>query len=215
MSDFFYTLDLFGTFIFALSGGFRAVKYELDILGVLILAISTGVGGGLIRDCLLGATPPASFKNEYYLIACILGGLMVFLWPQHLAYQWRKIIVSDALGLGLFTAIGAIKALQFGLGPVGVTMMAVLTATGGGVVRDVLVREIPSIIHSDFYATAALIGAVGLYCSYLLGASELTQTLVALTITTGLRLYAIKHKLSLPKATKLSASPSELNRKKL
>lgn len=210
---FFYILDLFGTFIFALSGGFRAVKYELDILGVLILSISTGVGGGLIRDCLLGATPPASFKDENYLIVCIVGGLMVFIWSRKLALQWKKIILSDALGLGVFTAIGALKAIQFGLGPVGVVMMSILTATGGGVVRDILVREMPAIIHSDFYATASLIGGISLYCTYLIGAPEIVQILVAVSVTTGLRLFAIKHKLSLPKVTKLDASPSELSNK--
>jgi len=206
-------LDIFGTLIFALSGGFRAVKYELDILGVLILATSTGVGGGICRDVILGAHPPAAFRSEYYIVTCLVGGLLVFFFAHKLAFQWRKIIISDALGLGVFTAIGASKALSFGLGPVGVVMMGCLTATGGGVIRDILVSEIPAVIKSDFYATASILGGcVFLVINTLCPVAEVTIP-VTIIATTGMRMLAMKYNVHLPQVKKLPASPSELSKK--
>jgi len=208
-----YFLDIFGTLIFALSGGFRAVKYELDILGVLILATCTGVGGGICRDVILGAHPPAAFRSEHYIVTCLVGGLLVFFFAHKLAFQWRKIIISDALGLGVFTAIGASKALTSGLGPVGVVMMGCLTATGGGVFRDILVREIPAVIKSDFYATASILGGcIFLSINAFYPAPEVTIP-VTIATTAVMRMLAVKYKFHLPHVKKLPASPSELSRK--
>ena len=209
----FYALDIFGTFIFALSGGFRAVKYELDILGVLVLAMSTGIGGGICRDLILGATPPAAFQDEGYIITCIVGGLMVFFFAHRLAFQWRKIIISDALGLGVFTAIGASKAAAFGLGPVGIVMMGALTATGGGVIRDILVGEIPSVIQTDFYASASIVGGivfVGMNHHCPIESAVIPFTVIA---TTAFRMLAMHFDLHLPRVKKLPASPSQLSKK--
>jgi len=209
----FYALDIFGTFIFALSGGFRAVKYEMDILGVLVLAISTGVGGGICRDLILGATPPAAFQDELYIITCIAGGLLVFFFAHKLAFQWRKIIVSDALGLGVFTVIGASKAVAFGLGPVGIVMMGCLTATGGGVIRDILVREIPSVIATDFYATASIFGGIVFVGMNHHCPAESVVVPFTVVVTTAFRMLAMRFNLDLPKVKKLPASPSVLSRK--
>ncbi len=206
----FELLDLFGTFIFGLSGAFRAVKYELDILGVLILAIVTGVGGGLARDALMGATPAAALQNENYLIVSIVAGLLVFFWANYLARQWRKIIVSDALGLGVFTAIGVSKALDYGLGPVGAIMMGTITATGGGVIRDIIVKELPAIVKYDFYATASIIGGIGFIVARKFGASPVIEIAIAIVLTAGLRIIAMKYKLSLPRVKRLPKSPSKL-----
>ncbi len=206
----FELLDLFGTFIFGLSGAFRAVKYELDILGVLILAIVTGVGGGLVRDALMGATPAAALQNENYLIVSIVAGLLVFFWANYLARQWRKIIVSDALGLGVFTAIGVSKALDYGLGPVGAIMMGTITATGGGVIRDIIVKELPAIVKYDFYATASIIGGIGFIVARKFGASPVVEIAIAIVLTAGLRIIAMKYKLSLPRVKRLPKSPSKL-----
>ncbi len=204
----FELLDLFGTFIFGLSGAFRAVKYELDILGVLILAIVTGVGGGLVRDALMGATPAAALENENYLIVSIVAGLLVFFWANYLARQWRKIIVSDAIGLGVFTAIGVSKALDYGLGPVGAIMMGTITATGGGVIRDIIVKELPAVVKYDFYATASIIGGIGFVVARKLGASPVVEIAIAILLTAGLRIIAMKYKLSLPRVKRLPKSPS-------
>ncbi len=204
----FFILDLFGTFIFGLSGAFRAVKYELDILGVLVLSIVTGVGGGLMRDALIGATPAASISDERYLIVTIMAGLLVFFNASKLARQWRKIIVSDALGLGVFTAIGVSKGLAFGLGPVGAVIMGVITATGGGVIRDILVKEMPGVLISDFYATASIIGGITFIVVQKCGGNEMMQVWITVLVTTVLRLLAIHFGLSLPKVKKLDRSPS-------
>ncbi len=196
----FYILDLIGTFVFAVSGGLKATKHHLDLLGIIVLAILTGVGGGIMRDVLLGATPPAVFQEELYLGVCIVGGLAAFWAGGHIEPRWREIMIADAIGLGVFAGIGAVKAQAFGLGPIGIVMMAGLTATGGGVIRDVLVREVPAILQKDFYATAALAGGLCFLAAAALGTDETLALFVAAIVTTGLRFYAMFSKLNLPKA---------------
>ncbi|MBN2592022.1 MAG: TRIC cation channel family protein, partial [Sedimentisphaerales bacterium] len=105
-----YVLDIFGTFVFAVSGAFKAVRHELDILGVMVLAVATGVGGGIIRDITLGYTPPAVFQDEIYLLVCVAGGLVVFVAANKIAPRWDCVMFADAVGLSVFAAIGAAKA---------------------------------------------------------------------------------------------------------
>ena len=197
-----YIIDLAGTFVFAVSGGQKAVRHELDLLGILVLAILTGVGGGITRDVLLGSTPPAVFQEELYLIVCILGGLLAFVAASHVEPRWREMMIADAIGLGVFAGVGAVKASTFGLGPLGIIMMAGLTATGGGVIRDVLVREIPAVIQKDFYASAALAGGVVFLITSYLNLDEIIQLAVVAVVTTGLRFYAMFSKINLPRARK-------------
>lgn len=196
-------LDFAGTFVFAVAGAYRAVRHDLDLLGILVLAVSTGVGGGLIRDVLIGATPPAALENEGYLVICLLGGLTVAFLSAHIEERWNMVMIADAVGLGVFAAIGAAKGVAYGLGPIGVVMMGALTATGGGVVRDVLVREVPAVIKHDFYATAALIGGGALLLCHHLGAPEVVSLWTAAAVTTGLRFYAMRSKMDLPTAREL------------
>jgi len=205
-----YLLDILGTLVFAVSGAFRAVKYELDLLGVLVLAVATGVGGGILRDLLIGFVPPSAFRDETYLLVCFLGGLLVFLAAPKIARRWDLVMAADALGLGVFSAIGAAKAAEFHLGPVGIVMMAVLTATGGGVVRDILVREIPAVIRVDFYATAALCGGLSFLAAGLAGMNEFFQLLISIIVATGLRLIAMIYRINLPRVRSLPESPTEL-----
>ncbi len=205
-----YVLDIFGTFVFAVSGAFRAVRHQLDLLGVLVLAIATGVGGGIVRDLTLGCTPPAAFQDETYLVVCVLGGLVVFFAAGKIAPHWDCVMAADAVGLSVFAAIGSAKADLYGLGTIGVVMMAAVTATGGGVIRDVLIREIPAVLRADFYATAALLGGACYVAAGRLGAGRSTQLLCAVVVTFVLRVLAMKYGLSLPKAHSLHASPSEL-----
>ncbi|MBN1294842.1 MAG: trimeric intracellular cation channel family protein [Candidatus Latescibacteria bacterium] len=209
-----YILDILGTFVFAVSGAFRAVKYELDILGVLVLSIATGVGGGIVRDVMIGYNPPAAFRDETYLLTCFAGGLIVFLAARKIAPRWDIVIALDALGLGVFAAIGAAKASLFGMGTIGIIMMAAITATGGGVIRDVLVREIPAVLKTDFYAMAAMIGGACLAVVKHFGYGEHTQMLCAAAATLTLRLLAMKFRISLPKVKSLTMSPSELTRQR-
>jgi uncharacterized membrane protein YeiH len=201
-----YAIDLIGTFFFALSGGLQAVRHKLDLLGILVLAVLTGVGGGIIRDIVLGDHPPAVFQDELYLIVCLVAGLAVFIGAPRINPNWHLMRLADAIGLGVFAAAGAAKAATFGLGPIGVVMMAALTATGGGVVRDILVLQIPMVLQRDFYATATLAGAVVFLVSTAVGADTTLSVGSCVVVTTGLRMIAIRKGLRLPRAADLSGN---------
>jgi uncharacterized membrane protein YeiH len=152
--------DLLGTFAFALNGALTAVRMvRLDIVGVLVLGIVTATGGGLMRDVLLGAVPPAAFTAWYYLAVATAGALIAFFISRpHKVFQ-RLLLVMDAIGLSLFCVVGARKALAFGLDPAPAILLGAITAVGGGTVRDVLIGQVPSILASGLYAIPALIGA--------------------------------------------------------
>lgn len=155
-----YFFDLFGTCIFAITGAVKGVRQRLDFLGVIVYAITVGCAGGMIRDCLIGSAPVASLMDGNYLIVCIVTGIVVFFIAPKVVGRWRIILFCDAIGLGVFTAIGAEKAMLLGIGPVGQILAGVIGAVGGGVLRDVFSREIPSVLISDFYATASIAGAL-------------------------------------------------------
>jgi uncharacterized membrane protein YeiH len=207
-------LDLLGTLAFALSGAYRAVKHELDWLGLAVLAIATGVGGGIIRDVLLGNTPPAALKNETYLLVCLLGGSIALLGKNRIAEHWDLVMIADAMGLGVFAVIGAAKAESLHSGPLTIICMAAITATGGGVLRDLLVTEIPAVLKNDFYATAALIGGVLFWLTGFFAIPLTVRLASTIIATTVLRLFAMRHKMHLPKLTSLPESPSALTDKR-
>ncbi|PAP82364.1 hypothetical protein B1759_01030 [Rubrivirga sp. SAORIC476] len=206
MSDVLTALDLVGTFVFALSGAFKGVRNQLDWLGIAVLAVLTGVGGGLIRDVLLGDTPPAVFRDERFFLACLAGAVAVIVAARPIAARWNRVMVADALGLGLFAALGALKGAQAGLGPLGVVMMGSLTAVGGGVIRDVLVGERPAVLDRGFYATAAVIGSALLVGLDTLGATVPVQIGVAAVATSALRFRAMLTSMHLPRPSPPDAS---------
>lgn len=153
-------LDLMGTFAFALNGALTAVRAaHVDVVGVITLGMVTAVGGGIIRDVLLGAVPPATFVDWRYLAVAAAGGLIAFLFSRDLDRFTSPIDVLDAAGLGLFAVTGAGKALELGVGPVQAIILGAVTAVGGGTLRDVLIRQVPSVLSSGLYATPALVGA--------------------------------------------------------
>ena len=198
-------LDLFGTAIFALTGAVVGVRRKFDIFGVTVLGCCVGVGGGMIRDCIIGATPVAALSNEWYLIICVAVALVTYATVKYW-FHWRSIIqIADALGLGVFTAIGAIKGDAYDLGVAGIMLCGVLTAIGGGMIRDVLSGTIPVVLRSDFYATASLLGG-GLYCllAYL-GSPLFLSFVLVCAFVTGLRLLAIRLRIQLPASGYLSA----------
>lgn len=207
-----YCMDILATFVFALSGAFRAVKHELDLLGLLVLATATGVGGGILRDVVCGDTPPMAFKNETYLLVCLLAGLLVFLSAPWIARRWNMVMIADAIGLGLFSAIGAQKAMSLGFGPLGVMFSGAVTATGGGIIRDILVRRIPDVIQEDFYASAAILGGAVFYLAVRCGLADLEAFAFSLIFTIALRFLAMYAGFRLPKVRRLPASPSKLTR---
>ena len=155
----FVVLDLAGIFVFAISGALVAVRKELDVFGVLVLAGTTGLGGGFLRDVLIGATPPAALADWRYLLVPVVAGLLTFWFHSVLGRMERQVSVFDAFGLALFCVTGAIKALEFGLGPVPAALMGMVTGIGGGMARDLLAGRVPAVFRGELYATPALAGA--------------------------------------------------------
>ena len=153
-------LDLVGIFVFALSGGLVAVRKELDIFGVLVLAGITGLGGGFLRDVLIGAVPPAALADWRYLLVPVAAGLVTFWFHPTLGRRERLVNIFDAAGLGLFCVTGALKGLAFGLGPLPAALMGMLTGIGGGILRDMLTGRVPVVLRGELYATPALVGAM-------------------------------------------------------
>lgn len=153
-------LDLVGIAVFAASGALTGVQKQLDLFGVVFLSGATAIGGGFIRDALIGATPVAALGDWRYLVTPAVVGVLVFRVHPTVARLARPLLVLDAAGLGLFAVAGARKALDHGIGTVGACGIGMLTAIGGGIIRDVLVREVPTVLHREIYATAALAGAL-------------------------------------------------------
>ena len=152
-------LELVGIFVFALSGGLVAVRKHLDIFGVVVLAGTTGLGGGFLRDVLIDATPPGALEDWRYLLVPVVAGLTTFAFHPALGRMERLVNIFDAAGLGLFCVTGALKALEYGLGPVPAALMGMVTGIGGGMARDLLAGRVPVVFSSELYATPALAGA--------------------------------------------------------
>src|SRR3954466_8836188 len=152
--------DLSGTFVFALSGATAAVKHRLDLFGVLVLSFAAGNWGGIARDVMIGAVPPAAISDWRYVAVSLLAGLVTFYWYRVLNRLNSPVLVFDAAGLALFAVSGAGKALAFHTGPVAAMLLGMLTGIGGGMVRDALLSEIPTVLRTELYAVAALIGSV-------------------------------------------------------
>ena len=175
-------LDLAGTFVFALDGGLTALRAtRLDIVGVVTLAMITALGGGILRDLVIGAVPPATFDDWRYLTVASAGGLVAFALAGLPDRLNLPINLLDAAGLSLFAVTGASKALDFGLGPGQAIILGAVTAVGGGTVRDVLIGRIPAVLHSGLYAIPALIGAAITVAASRLGLYGLGAALVAAT----------------------------------
>jgi uncharacterized membrane protein YeiH len=156
------TLDLIGVFVFALSGGLLAVRKHYELVGLVALATVTALGGGVTRDLILGATPPVAFENLWYLVVPLVAAALVFVAHDQIDRRLhRSVLLFDAAGLGLFCVTGAVKAASFGVSAVGAVLIGVISAVGGGILRDVLANEQPSIFRpeSTLYAIPAAIGA--------------------------------------------------------
>ena len=179
-SPLYLALDLTGTFAFALNGALTAVRVaRLDIVGVVTLGMITAIGGGIIRDILLGALPPATFSDWRYLTVAASGSLVAFLFGRGLDRLAMPILVLDAAGLSLFAVSGALKGLDFGVGAAQAVILGAITGVGGGTVRDVLIREVPAVLTSGLYAIPALVGAFLVVCADLIGAPDLLAAVVA------------------------------------
>ena len=202
--------DLGGTFIFALSGATAGVKHRLDLFGVLVLSFAAGNSGGIARDVMIGAVPPAAISDWRYIAVSILAGLITFYWYRLIDRLNSPVLVFDAAGLGLFAVAGAGKALAFHANPVAATLLGMLTGIGGGMVRDVLVREIPSVLRTELYAVAALIGAGVMVGGRALHVPSGAAAAAGALLCFGLRFVAMRRGWQLPIARPLKPSDPEI-----
>jgi uncharacterized membrane protein YeiH len=200
-------LDLIGTFVFALSGAIAGVKRRLDLFGVLVLSFAAGNAGGITRDVLIGATPPQAISDWRYLGVSVLAGVITFWWSSVIERGRNPMLVFDGAGLALFAVAGAQKALAYHLNPVMAALLGMLTGIGGGMARDVLLAEIPTVLRADLYAVAALAGAAVVVIGNALHLPSAVATAVGAILCFGLRLAAIHHHWHLP-----VARPSEQRR---
>jgi uncharacterized membrane protein YeiH len=193
-------LDLAGTFAFALNGALTALRAaRLDIVGVVALGMITALGGGIIRDVILDSLPPATFRDWRYLAVAAGGGLVAFTFGRYLDRLTPMINVLDAAGLSLFAITGATKALQFGLGPAQAVILGAITGVGGGTLRDVMIRQIPSVLRSGLYAIPALIGAAAIVLASKLGGYGLASALGAAVLCFIVRMVGLHFNLDAPK----------------
>lgn len=198
-SSLLLALDLAGTAVFALNGALTAIRAaRLDIVGVLTLGMLTALGGGVIRDVIIGYLPPATFRDWRYLVVAAAGAFVAFIWGRKLDRLAFAIDVFDALGLSLFAVTGATKALGAGLGPVQAVILGAVTGVGGGTLRDVMIGRVPTVLSSGLYAIPALVGALITVLAAELGVRGLPAALVAVVVCFGIRLVGIRFDLNAP-----------------
>jgi uncharacterized membrane protein YeiH len=193
-------LDLVGTFVFAISGATAGVTRRLDLFGILVLSFVAGNAGGITRDVLIGSVPPAAISDWRYLAVSLLAGVITFSRYSAVDRLHSPVLVFDAAGLALFAVAGAHKALAFGLNPVMAVLLGMLTGVGGGMARDILVAEIPTVLRADIYAVAALAGAAVVVIGQLLHIPPTATTIIGALLCFALRLIAIRRGWHLPVA---------------
>ena len=190
-----HTLDLLGTFAFALSGALLGVRKRMDIFGVVVLAVAAGLGGGIVRDVLIGATPPRAITHWAYLATAAAAGLVGFGAPRIVARWRRAVLIVDAAGLGAFAVAGTAKALEHGVPTIGAIVIGVVAAVGGGVARDLLAGDVPVILYSEIYATPAAVAAIVVATVSRAPAVEIGAAFLA----TAIRLAALRFRWSAPR----------------
>jgi uncharacterized membrane protein YeiH len=195
----FLALDLTGTFAFALNGALTAIRVaRLDIVGVITLGMFTALGGGMIRDILLGALPPATFEDWRYLAVAAVGSLVAFVFGRGLDRLAMPILVLDAAGLSLFAVSGSLKSLDLGVGAAQAVILGAITAVGGGTLRDVLIREVPAVLTSGLYAIPALVGALLTVIGERSGLPGLPTAVVAAVVCFTTRMLGVRYGIEAP-----------------
>ena len=186
---------------FAVTGAFKAIEHKSDIVGIVILSTITGVAGGVIRDITFGKLPPTAVINPLYITITVSTGIViVFLYPS-LKKHSDLFLKFDAIGLGVFTVIGSIFAYNiFGLNFLAMSISGVLTAIGGGILRDVFVNEIPIVFVREFYASASFLGIVILFALLYINTQLSLAAIIAMLVTISIRLIAVRFRWNLPRA---------------
>ena len=195
-----YILDLIGTAAFAASGAWLGVRKQMDLFGVLVLGAVTAVGGGTLRDLLLGDIPPFSLKDDTYIYIAIVVSLVVFANRVKFKAFEKPLLYFDAIGLGTFVVIGTTKALDFQLGLLGAVLMGVMTGTAGGVIRDLFANQVPLIFRREIYASACVAGSILLVALEAVGTGRPAAALLAAGTVITVRLLAIHYDWALPKS---------------
>ncbi len=185
-------LNYVGITVFAASGALIGVRKRLDVFGVWTVAALTAVGGGVARDLLLGITPPASFQHWQNLAVATVAALVVFVLHPQFAMLRLSVVILDALGMGLFASTGALTALHHDASPLAATLVGITTAVGGGILRDILVNEVPLLIQErDLYAIPALAGSAATVAASWWGASDTRALVAGALLASGFRLLAL------------------------
>jgi uncharacterized membrane protein YeiH len=209
MATLLLVLDLVGTFVFALSGAVAGVKARLDLFGVLGLSFAAATSGGITRDLLIGAVPPAAISDWRYLAVSLLAGVITFWRYPSIDRLRHPVLVFDGAGLALFAVSGAQKALAFGLDPPMAALLGMLSGIGGGMARDLLLTQMPTVLRSELYAVAALAGAVVVVIGDRLALPSAGVAAVGAALCFGLRLMAIRRGWRLPVARQPDHSTGE------
>jgi uncharacterized membrane protein YeiH len=196
----FDAMDLAATFVFAISGATRGVRRRLDLFGVLVVAWVAAVAGGIARDLLIGSVPPAAIADWRYLAVAVAAGLMGFFASGAIAHLKTPVLLFDAAGLCLFAVTGTQKALAYGLTPVMAAMMGMITCIGGGVARDLLTLQVPTVLRSELYAVAALAGAGSIALGFWLALPTLPTAIFGAALCLFLRLMSLYRGWRLPVA---------------
>jgi len=206
-----HTLDLIGIFVFAISGALLAVRKNFDVFGIAVLAEVTALGGGLFRDLVIGAVPPAAFTDLGYFITPLFATVLVFFLHPHVERIQTGVNVFDAAGLGLFCVVGTTKAYDYGLGLTASVCLGLATAVGGGVLRDVLANEVPSLLRwdRDLYAVPAIVGAALTALCIRLDVLNAATSTVAVVTAFVLRLLAMRYHWRAPRAWHRRSTVSE------
>ena len=192
-------LDLIGTFVFAISGAMLGIRQGMDLFGILVLAFVTAVFGGILRDLLIGAIPPAAVGSWYYLALAVTAGLLAFWCHELLARLQQPVLFFDAAGLGIFAVAGTQKALDYGLNWPMAAVLGMISGIGGGMVRDVLAAQTPVVLRSDIYAVAALAGGLVVVAGSYLGLPSTSVTLAGAALCVFLRIMALYRGWKLPR----------------
>lgn len=202
----FLTLfDFAGTFVFALSGATAGVRQRLDLFGVLVLSFAAAVAGGILRDVLIGALPPVAIRDWAYPVIAGVAALIVFFQYPLIERLKHPVQLFDAAGLALFAVLGTQKALMFGMNPLAAAMLGVLSGIGGGMVRDIMLAGIPTVLRAEVYAVAALAGAAIVVAGELLAVPPHISMIAGGLLCFVLRVLAIRHNWQIA----IAAPPSE------
>lgn len=202
-------LDLAGTFVFALSGATAAVRRGLDLFGVLVLSFAAASSGGIARDLLIGAVPPAAISDWRYLGVSLCAGVITFFWCPYIERLQNPVRMFDAAGLALFAVAGAEKALAFGLNPLMAALLGMLTGIGGGMARDLLLTEVPMVLRADLYALAALAGATLVVLGSMTAFPPAVSAIAGAALCFGLRMMALRRGWHLPTAKRNVGNDAE------